>query len=436
MLFWREFQKTIVGIPYILFVAVIVIALNSQGVLDFRSELVAEPTPSGSQNYGTKNEEIPERIMPAALASLYAEFQANRYQTYPIGLIKYVKLDEDRQQRIAEILSEISGVNAEELYASQDVSNNSHIENSNTIVIGENTTDAPGSNGSFTITAENGFIENSPQIEPDLCVRADISYAEFKVLMQTADDILGGGSHYASESLIRYGRVPVTYEEAVKRYELVQTYDQFTGGYARLFSDYAAAMALSILPVFPAVIMSMRDRRAKMSELIYIRKTSGAKIIFVRYLAVTFAVMLPVLLLSYCSNISMWHLYPGEKLDYLAPLKYTLGWLMPSAMIVAAVSMCLTELTNTPIAVLVCGLWWFIDTNQGIRSVSASYSLLRLAPRHNAGALSYFRTQDFADNLPRLFANRLLFAGVSVVIVLVTIVIYEAKRRGKLTWKK
>ncbi|MDE6362903.1 MAG: hypothetical protein K2L86_01335, partial [Lachnospiraceae bacterium] len=114
MLFWREFQKTIVGIPYILFVAVIVIALNSQGVLDFRSELVAEPTPSGSQNYGTKNEEIPERIMPAALASLYAEFQANRYQTYPIGLIKYVKLDEDRQQRIAEILSEISGVNAEE----------------------------------------------------------------------------------------------------------------------------------------------------------------------------------------------------------------------------------------------------------------------------------------------------------------------------------
>ena len=45
-------------------------------------------------------------------------------------------------------------------------------------------------------------------------------------------------------------------------------------------------------------------------------------------------------------------------------------------------------------------------------------------------------TQDFADNLPRLIANRLLFAGLSIVLVLVTIVIYEAKRRGKLTWKK
>lgn len=184
MLFWREIQKTVVGIPYILFVAVLVIALHSQGVLDFRSEFVTEPNPSGSQNYGTKTEEIPELIMPAALASLYAEFQANKYQTYPIGLIKYVKLDDDRQRRIAEILSEISGVNADELYTSQDVSNGSHIETENTIVIGENTTAAPDSNGSFTITAENGSIENSPQNERDLCVRTDISYAEFKALMQ------------------------------------------------------------------------------------------------------------------------------------------------------------------------------------------------------------------------------------------------------------
>ncbi len=65
--------------------------------------------------------------------------------------------------------------------------------------------------------------ENNIQNEPDLSVRKDISYAEFKSLMQTADDILGGGSDYASDALIHYGRVPVTYEEAVARYELVKT---------------------------------------------------------------------------------------------------------------------------------------------------------------------------------------------------------------------
>ena len=222
MLFWREFKKTVAGIPYILFVAVIVVALNSQGVLDFQNEVVTEPVQDASQNYGTKTAEIPEVIIPAALKALYAEFLENKYQTYPIGFVKYVKLDGNNQRKIAQILSEISGVNADELYAFSE----------NT-VIKEN-------------TGEND------RLEPDLSVRKDISYAEFKSLMQTADDILGGGSDYASDSLIHYGRVPVTYEEAVARYELVKTLDQFTGGYARLFSDYAVAMALSILPVFPS----------------------------------------------------------------------------------------------------------------------------------------------------------------------------------------
>ena len=50
MLFWREFKKTVAGIPYILFVAVIVVALNSQGVLDFQNEVVTEPVQDANQN--------------------------------------------------------------------------------------------------------------------------------------------------------------------------------------------------------------------------------------------------------------------------------------------------------------------------------------------------------------------------------------------------
>ena len=433
MLFWSEFKKIVVGIPYLLFIAVMVIDLNSQDALNFSNDSVIVPNQSVTQNYGIKNEEIPELIMPAALTSLYTEFCENQYRTYPIGFIKYVKLDYDKQQKIADILSKITGVRADEIYAAQDSSNNS---DENTFVLDENTTTQPNNNGNFTISIDNNTKENSIANELQLTVREDISYTAFKDLMQTVDNILGGGSNYAPQSLIGYGHVPITYEEAVKRYELVKTYDQFTGGYARLFSDYAGLMALSILPVFLAVIMSMKDRRAKISELIYIRKTSSTKIIFVRFLAVIAAVMLPVILLSYLSNSSMWHLYSGMKLDYLAPLKYDLIWLMPSAMMVIAIGMFLTELTNTPIAVAVCGLWWFIDVNLGIKSVFASYSLLRLAPRHNAGTKSYFRTQDFLDNFPRLIANRLLFVGLSITLVLVTIIIYEAKRKGKFTWKK
>lgn len=123
MLFWREFKKTVAGIPYILFVAVIVVALNSQGVLDFQNEVVTEPVQDASQNYETKTAEIPEVIMPAALEALYAEFLENKYQTYPIGFVKYVKLDENNQRKIAQILSEISGVNAAALPDENNIQN-------------------------------------------------------------------------------------------------------------------------------------------------------------------------------------------------------------------------------------------------------------------------------------------------------------------------
>ncbi|MFG6369795.1 MAG: hypothetical protein K1W16_15525 [Lachnospiraceae bacterium] len=432
MLFWSELKKTIIGIPYLLFVIVVVIALNSQGVLNFSNDKVIEPNPTANQNYGIKNEEIPELIMPAAIEALYAEFLENRYQTYPIGFVKYVKLNDDEQRKVAEIIAAITNIEIEKIYASQDSCSD---RNDNAIVVGDNANIQPDGNGGFVISLESGIAEEV-QKDLELSVRKDMSYSQFKELMQSVDDILGGGSNYAAESLIGYGHVPITYEEAVRRYELVKNRDRFTGGYARLFSDYAVAMTFSILPVFLAVIIAMKDKRAKMSELIYIRKISSAKIITMRFLAVLAAAMLPVIVLSYISNISIWNLYPEMKLDYLAPLKYDLGWIMPSAMITAAVGICLTELTDTPIAVAVCALWWFIDVNLSMKSVSASCTLFRLAPRHNSGTKSYFRTQDYIDHFPKILANRLLFTGLSIVLVVGTIFIYEAKRKGKFLWKK
>ena len=262
-------------------------------------------------------------------------------------------------------------------------------------------------------------------------VRDDMDYARFKELMGQADDLLGGGSNYAVDSLIGYGTVPLTYEEAKERYDLAISSDKVTGGYARLFSDYAGVMVLSILPVFLAVILSMKDRRVKMEALIYTKKTSAAKLTFIRYLALVIAAMLPVILISYISNMMVWSSYPGIQLDYLAPLKYDFGWLLPSVMISTAIGMFLTELTGTPIAVAVQGLWWMFDVNLGIKSVSSGYALFRLAPRHNVGADSLFRTQDYLDHFGDLVQNRLLMAGIALALILLTILIYEAKRKGK-----
>ena len=81
MLFLRELKKVIFSVSYILFVTITVLALFSQGALDFSDSKVYEP--AIGENYGTKNEELPEIIMPAALQSLYTEFLENNYKCYP-----------------------------------------------------------------------------------------------------------------------------------------------------------------------------------------------------------------------------------------------------------------------------------------------------------------------------------------------------------------
>lgn len=387
MLFLREIKKIVKSIFYWIFVAAVVMALFSQGAFHFHDDLLQESQPGSS--YGLKQEEIPEIIMPAALSDLWMEFCENNYSTYPIGFVKHVKLSEDDQGKVAAILSEITGEQKD------------------------------------TILGKSGSEKSNP------AVRDGMDYSQFKERMALVDDLLGGGSSYAPDSLDGYGTVPLTYKEAKERYELAVNSDQVTRGYARLFCDYAGVMVLSIFPVFLAVILCLKDRRAKMETLIYTKKISAARMILIRFFALVLAAMIPVFILSYVSNMMVWGDANRMQLDYLAPLKYDLGWLLPSVMISTAVGMLLTELTGSPVAAAVQGLWWMLDVNLGIKTVSSGYSLFRLSPRHNAGADSWFRTEDYLDHFQDLLQNRLLIAGISLVLVLLTILVYEAKRRGK-----
>lgn len=383
MLFWQELKKILRSLPYGLFVAALVVGLYSQGVFRFRGDLLTEPEPGG--NYGTRREEIPELIMPAALKTLWEEFCENDYATYPIGFIRRVKLNGQEEKEMAGILSEVTGLDPQEI-----------------------------------------LLKGSAP-----AVREGMDYAVFREQMGRADDLLGGGSAYAPQSLEGYGAVPLTYEEARRQYDLAIHTDRVTGGYARLFADYAGVMLLSVLPVFLAVILSLKDRQSEMEALVYTKRVSAGRLVAARYLALVAAAMLPVLVLSYLSNMTVWREYAGMNLDYLAPLSYSLGWLLPSVMTAAAVGLFLTELTGTPAAVAVQGLWWLWDINAGIRNVSEGYALFRLAPRHNAGALSYFRTQEYLDHFGELLQNRLLFAGLALLLAGLTVPVYEAKRKGR-----
>ncbi len=119
MLFRKEFNKVIGSISYLIFIGVLVIALYSQGVMNFREDKLEQP--QTGQYYGVKSEEIPELIMPAAMEALYQEFSMNSYVTYPIGFYKKVRLNDSKQEEIAQILSDLTGIDRDSiLYAANE----------------------------------------------------------------------------------------------------------------------------------------------------------------------------------------------------------------------------------------------------------------------------------------------------------------------------
>ena len=381
MLLGKEIKKAAISITFFVFIIALLAMPLSQDVLNFSNHDVIT-APKQGEDYGIQQKEVPKLIMPAAFNSLYNEFTVNEYIAYPIGFYKNVKLNETDKEKMAEIISTLSGVPVNDLMTSAN---------------------------SIEVTLSD-----------------DISYEEFKECMKQADDLIGGGSNYSENNLLNYSYVAITYEEAVTNYNLIVNEDKFTGAYARLFCDYIGII-LSILPVFIAVAICLKDKRAKMNDLIYVRKNSSFKLILSRYFAVVISVMLPTVILAYISNSTVWGQYSGIALDYLAPLKYALGWLMPSVMIAAAIGMFFTELTGTPIAIAIQGLWWFIDLNAGIGRLRGVHTLFELTPRHN----SLGNTQIFLDEFHTLVTNRLIIAGAALLLVAVTVIKYEQKRRGK-----
>lgn len=418
MLLVKEIKKTVLSITFVVFIVALLVLPISQDVLSFSDKIIAAP--QQGENYGVQQKEVPELIMPAAFSSLYKEFTENEYIAYPIGFYKNVKLNDNDRKEMAEILSTLSGVSADDLLG-YDVS--SDTQDKIEINLDGEQNYIEQEDGSIIIGKDDEISEMKGDIEVTLS--EEISYEEFKVCMKRADDLIGGGSNYSENNLLNYSYVEITYEEAVENYNLIASKDKFTGAYVRLFCDYVGII-LSILPVFIAVAVCLKDRRAKMNELIYARKTSSFKLILSRYFSIIIAVMIPTIVLTYISNSSVWGQYNGIALDYLAPLKYAMGWLMPSVMISASIGMFFTEFTGTPIAIAIQGLWWFIDLNAGVSRLRGVHNLFELTPRHN----SLGNTQIFLEEFNILTTNRLIIAGVALLFVAATVFVYEQKRRG------
>lgn len=395
-LFVKECAQTMKSTIYWLIIIIMVIFFLSQ-IKSFAFQGKPEP---GQAEYGYTYSKDKDVIMSSTLGNLVGEYSRDNYVTYPIGFYKQIKVNEKEKERISEIIKAATGFTGEKI--NEEIASQSQIPTeSNTIVMDQ--------------------AEQKPLPE--------LTYKRFVNLMAEVDDILGGGSSYAENSLSRNAYVPMVYEDALKEYNGLVEKDKFTGGYARLFSDYMGIM-LAFLPVFLTVTRGLRDRRSSMQELIASRRISSFHIIWTRYLSIIFMVLLPTILLS-CFSLAECIKFASDNgitYDSLAFIKYIAGWLLPSIMISAAVGMVLTELTDTALGILVQGIWWFFSIFAGVSTLNGGDYGWLLVPRHNtAGGYDVFQ-----ESFMQLALNRMVYVVIAVVLVCISVWIYSMKRKGRL----
>lgn len=334
-LFLKECKQILRSLVFYIYAIVLIFFMTSQmGERDFQ---ILDKPESGLENYGTKPTDDKVVIMKSGVRELMLETSSNAYNTYPFGFVKTVELNENELSIVKSYLQDITGksyrdletemtdyfAKADEKYSDNDIEG--------------------------YMSAYNAYTVN---------IREDLTYEEFLNIMEKIAKLVGRGSSYEQTKLEMMASEPMTYEDALKEYNEILEKDHISGAYARLFCDYAGII-LSILPVFLGVTRCLRDKRSKVTGVIYVKEVSTFTLMLSRYLANVAMAFLPVVLVALL--VQMPYLYHaktlGMPLDYFVFLRYIAVWLLPQIMVVMGLAFFLTELLENIFPIFVQILW-------------------------------------------------------------------------------
>ena len=251
--------------------------------------------------------------------------------------------------------------------------------------------------------------------------------------MEEVNRMIGRNSYFSWTMLKLYyfgndmEEAPITERQHREFYEG----DRVTGAFARYYCD-SISLRVLFLPAFVIVDLMLRDKRRKMRGLTYPRTISSAKLICTRYAAAVCMTMLPILILPvkslvvlmrYCGSI-------GVQADALAFIKYTLAWILPTVLLIMAISLVVTALLENYTAILLAGLIWLVGNPTVDKLNGGNYGLFDLIIRHNT-LKGYGRMME---NIQMLALNRITISVIALALVGLAVFVYSKKRKGGLTF--
>lgn len=387
-LFIKECRQVLKSLVYYIYLVIFVLFITSQ--MSGEDEL-REPQPGWSY-YGQTVTQDNDLIMEGTLANLIQEVGRNSFATYPIGFYKEVNLTDGEIEQVKAILERCTGRSFEMLDEEM----------------------------------EQQFIQNGVGgASYQAAVKEGLTYAEFEAAMEEVCDLVGKGSFYEKSNYENSIRVPMTYEQAKEEFDALSTIDRLTRAYMRLFCDYAGII-LSVLPIFIGVSRALRDKRAKVQQVIFSKSASGTQIIVSRYLANLVMISIPVFLTALLIQQPFYYRAQtmGVQGDIWAFLTVPGIWLLPEIMTVLAVSFLITEFTDTIWTIFLQVAWAFTSLISATTLVG-DFGLKLVARWNTIG-----RTLLYSSLEKELLFNRGFYFLLAVVCVILTVFVYEKKRRG------
>lgn len=382
-------------------------------------------------------------MMIGATKLLMYNYRDNCYQYYPFGYVKEKTMSAREQAVILQYLMELTGLNEQELAGTKGGSGDADIgdvpiSGGGAFVL-EPGKGSTNENGQFVIRPDEWQYVPSDGTSPETPSQSSggfeiqVSFDRFKEIMEEVSRMIGPGSYFSWTMLKLYyfgndmEEAPITERQHREFYED----DRVTGAFARYYCDNLSISVL-FLPAFVIVDLMLRDKRRKMQGLLYPRTISSTKLICTRYAAAVCMTMLPILvlpvrslvvLMQYCGSI-------GVQADALAFLKYTLAWILPTVMLVMAISLVVTALLENYTAILLAGLIWLVGKPSIDKLEGGNYGLFDLIIRHNT-LKGYGRMME---NIQMLALNRIFISVAALALVDLAVLVYSKKRKGGLNF--
>ncbi len=399
-------------------------------------------------DYAEERNSVPDEAMEhtmmiGATKLLMYNYRDNCYQYYPFGYVKEKTMSDKEQAVILQYLMELTGLREQELAGTKDGAGDTNIgdvpiSGGGAFVLepGKGSTNG---NGQFVIRPDewqyvpgDGTSSETPS-QSSGSFEIQVSFERFKEIMEEVSRMIGRNSYFSWTMLKLYyfgndmEDAPITERQHREFYEG----DRVTGAFARYYCD-SISISVLFLPAFVIVDLMLRDKRRKMQGLTCPRTISSAKLICTRYAAAVCMTMLPILILPvkslvvlmrYCGSI-------GVQADALAFVKYTLAWILPTVLLIMAISLVVTALLENYTAILLAGLIWLVGKPTVDKLEGGNYGLFDLIIRHNT-LKGHGRMME---NIQMLALNRITISVIAFALVGLAVLVYSKKRKGGLTF--